>query len=121
MYTLVPRPKNTKVLKNKWVFVIKYKADGSIERFKARLVIKGYEERYGIDYDDVFAPVARFESLRFLMTLAAVMDYEAHQMDVKTAFLNGKMDKEVYMEQYQDTPRKDKRTVCVYFVRACMA
>ena len=113
-WILVPRPTDRKVLKNKWVFVIKHNADGSIERFKARLVIKGYEEVFGIDYDNVFSPVLRFETLRFLLTLGATMDYEIHQMDVKTAFLNGEMDKTIYMEQPPGYVKKGKEDfVCL--------
>ncbi|KAE8907367.1 Retrovirus-related Pol polyprotein from transposon TNT 1-94 [Phytophthora fragariae] len=98
-WELVPRQKNMKVLRNRWVFRVKYKADGEIDRFKARLVIKGFMQVYGIDYLEVYSPVVRLETLRVLLTLAAVWDYEIHQMDVTTAFLNGKIDVEVYMEQ----------------------
>jgi histone deacetylase 1/2 len=113
-WRLVPRPLDRKVLKNKWVFVIKRKADGSIERYKARLVIKGFEEIFGIDYDDIYSPVLRFESLRFFLIFAAVLDYEIHQMDVKTAFLNGEIDKEIYMEQPPGYAKKGEETfVCL--------
>ena len=92
-----------------WVFKIKRHADGSIDRYKARLVAKGYSQLYGIDFTETFAPVVRFSSLRAILAIAAAAVYEIHQistmttllahMDVKTAFLNGDLDEDIYMQQ----------------------
>ena len=98
-FTLVPLPPARKAIGSKWVFKVKRHADGSIDRFKARLVAKGYSQQYGVDFTETFAPVARFSSLRAILAIAAAKDYEVHQMDVKTAFLNGDLDEDIYMEQ----------------------
>src|SRR5262249_703425 len=73
----------------KWIFKRKLNPDGSIARYKARLVAKGYSQQYGIDYEETYAPVAKFTSIRAILSIGASLDLEIHQMDVKTAFLNG--------------------------------
>lgn len=83
----------------KWVFKIKRKADRSISKFKARLVVKAYVQRHGVDYDEVFAPVARIETIRLIIALAASKGWEIHHLDVKTAFLHRELKEEVYVTQ----------------------
>ncbi|GJX97853.1 zinc finger, CCHC-type containing protein [Tanacetum coccineum] len=83
----------------KWIFKRKMKVDGTIDKFKARLVIQGFRQKEGIDYFDTYAPVAHITTIRLLLTLAAIHNLVIHQMDVKTTFLNGDLDKEVYMKQ----------------------
>ena len=73
--------------------------DGKLETFKARLVAKGYTQKEGIDYEEAFSPVAMLMSIRILLSIAATFDYEIWQMDVKTAFLNGSLEEDIYMIQ----------------------
>ena len=83
----------------RWIYKVKYAANGSIEKHKARFVARGFSQVEGIDYDETFAPVARYTSIRTVMAIVADMVWKIHQMDVKTAFLNGILEEEVYIEQ----------------------
>ncbi len=98
-WDLVKLPKGCKTIGSKWVFKLKHGKSGEIERFKCRLVAKGFAQKYGIDYDETFSPVVRFSSIRVLLAYAIQNDMEIHQMDVVTAFLNGNLDETIYMEQ----------------------
>ncbi|KAL0548871.1 hypothetical protein IC582_013348 [Cucumis melo] len=92
-------PNGKKAVGVKWVFKIKRNEKGEVERYKARLVAKGYSQRKDIDYDEVFALVARLETIRLLIALATQNNWKIFQMDVKSAFLNGYLEEEVYLEQ----------------------
>ena len=94
----VARPQNRKVIGCKWVYKMKVGVHGEVVRYKARLVAKGYTQIAGMDYRDTHAPVTRLESLRTLLALAAYEDWEVRQIDVKTAYLYGKLEEEIYME-----------------------
>ena len=98
VWELVDLPPGRKIIGNKWVLKVKRKADGSINRYNARLVVKGYTQREGIDYEDTFSPVVRFFSIYLILSIVAKQDLKLFQMDVKTAFLNGELDEEIYME-----------------------
>ena len=99
VWQLVPRPKNRSIVGTKWVFRNKTDSDGIITRNKARLVAKGYSQQEGIDYDETYAPVARLEAIRMFLAYAAHKKFKVFQMDVKSAFLNGELEEEVYVEQ----------------------
>ncbi|GKA62888.1 zinc finger, CCHC-type containing protein, partial [Tanacetum coccineum] len=98
-WELTDLPHRCKALGCKWVLKRKMKVDGSIDKYKARLVIQGFRQKEGIDFFDTYAPVARISTIRLLLALAAIHDLVIHQMDVKTAFLNGDLDEEIYMKQ----------------------
>lgn len=96
-WKVVRLPKGKRAIGSRWVFKIKRNADGSIERYKGRIVAKGYAQREGIDYTETFAPTARFGALRTVIALAAIEDMELESVDISTAFLNGEIDAEVFM------------------------
>lgn len=91
-------PKDHKAIGLKWVFKVKRDPAGNIVKHKARLVVKGYAQVHGVDYDEVFAPVARMETVRLLLALAAQGEWEVLHMDVKSAFLNGDLKEDVYVQ-----------------------
>jgi hypothetical protein len=99
VWEVVPRPEGKFVVTSKWLFKIKHVADGSIEKYKAIFVAHDFSQKESIDYDETFAPVARYTSIRTIISLASVLGWKLHQMDVKTAFLNGQLEEEVYIEQ----------------------
>ena len=98
-WELVTLPEGKNIVGSKWVFKVKRDANGTVERFKARLVAQGYSQAEGVDYHEVFSPVVRNTSIRTLLALANTCDWEVHQMDVHTAFLQGDLDEEIYMKQ----------------------
>jgi len=98
-WELVKLPKGKKVIGVKWVYKVKHKPNGEIAKYKARLVEKGFLQRKGIDYTEVFAPVARLETIRMIVAAACNIGWSMYQMDVKFAFLNGYLEEEVYTLQ----------------------
>jgi hypothetical protein len=97
VYEEVPRPPDCKIIDSRWTFKLKRGPEGLIEIFKGRVVAKGYTQVEGLDYDETFVPVVKFTSIRTLLALAAHLDLEIHQVNIKTAFLNGKLDKKIYL------------------------
>ena len=97
-WELVYLPRGKTIVSCKWVFTVKYKSNGSLERYKAQLVAKGFIQTYGIDCLETISPVAKLNSIRVLLSLATNLEWSLQQLDVKNAFLNGNLEEEVYMD-----------------------
>ncbi|CAM8877555.1 unnamed protein product [Rhodiola kirilowii] len=101
-WILVDLPLGHKPLGYKWIFRKKMNVDGTIDKLKARLVIQGFRQKYGMDYFDTYASVARISTIRLMIALASIHKFLVHQMDLKTYFLNGDLEEEIYMKQPED-------------------
>jgi hypothetical protein len=101
VWEVVPRSVGKSVVTSRWLYKTKYDVDGSIEKNKARFVARGFSQIEEVNYDETFTPVARYTSIQSIISIAEEMDWRIHQMDVKTAFLNGFIEEEVYIEHSQ--------------------
>ena len=99
VWDVVPRPEGKLVVTSKWIYKIKHVVDVSIEKYKEIFMAWGFSQKEGIDYEETFAPIARYTSIRSVLALATMMKWKIHQMDVKTTFLNGVVEEEGYVEQ----------------------
>ena len=99
VWDVVPRPQGKSVVSSRWLYKVKQVADGSVEKHKVRFVSRGFSHVEGIDYNETFALVARYSSIKSMLALSTQMGWKIHQMDVKTTFLNGKIEEKVYIEQ----------------------
>ncbi|WMV49513.1 hypothetical protein MTR67_042898 [Solanum verrucosum] len=100
-WDMVDTPTNATIIGSRWVYSIKMKADGSLDRYKARLVAQGYRQEYGIDYDEKFAPIAKMTTIRIFLALASIKGWKLHQLDIKNAFMHGDLQEVVYMKTPQ--------------------
>jgi hypothetical protein len=98
-WELVPRQKNINVIGTKWVYKNKMNENGKVIKNKARLVCKGYSQVEGVDYEERFAPMARLEAIRMFLAFSSYRKFKVYHMDVKSTFLNGNLEEEVYIEQ----------------------
>lgn len=113
VWEVVSRPQDRSVVGSRWIYKIKYATNDNVEKYKARFVAKGYAQNEGIDYEETFAPVAKYTSIKTVIYLATQMGWEIHQMDVKTTFLNGVIEEEVYIEQPEGFETREKKShVC---------
>jgi len=99
VWEIVTRPIDNYFFTSKWIYKIKHVVGWSIDKYKARFVASGFAQKEGVDYDETFAPTTRYTTIRSLISLEATMGWNIHQMDLKTTFLNGNIDEEVYIEQ----------------------
>ena len=100
-WRLTPLPTGRKAIKCKWVYALKTKPDGSLKRFKARLVAKGCSQIPGVDFRQTYSPTVKYDSIRLILSLVASKDLEMRQFDIKTAFLHGSIEEEIYMHQVE--------------------
>ena len=118
VWELVKPPPNRKIAGSKWVFKWKIDANGIVERYKARLVAQGCTQKFGLDYEETFSLVIRFESIRFLLAVGAQYKLQLHQMDVSTAFLHGELTEEVYMRQPEGFIESGKENLVYHLQRS---
>lgn len=97
-WDIVLLPPGRTAIATKWIYKVKHNADGSISKLKARLVAKGYQQKQGTDYTETFAPVIKWNTLRTVIAIAAYRGWKVYHLDVKTAFLNGRIDEEIYVK-----------------------
>ncbi|CAL1369837.1 unnamed protein product [Linum trigynum] len=112
-WTLVPRPVDQNVVGSRWVYTVKLNPDGTLERFRARVVAQGFKQEFGIDYEDTFAPVAKMQTVRTVLAVAAMQNWPLVQLDVKNAFLHGDLKETIYMERPPGYTKGDSSTVCL--------
>jgi hypothetical protein len=108
-WDLVELPTGRNPIGRKWVFKKKLNVEGKFEKYKARLVAKGYSQVEGIDFGDIFSSVSNLTSIRFMLSIAAAFDFEVEQMDVKTTFLHGDLEEEIFMKQPKGYVVKGKK------------
>ena len=113
VWEVVPRPKDKSVVSSKWIFKYKHLENGSIEKYKEKFVSREFSQKEGINYENTFAPVARYTSIITILSLESNMKWKLHLMDVKMKFINGLIENEVYVEQLQGFKINDQKThVC---------
>ena len=110
-WELVELPKGQKAIGNKWVYKIKRDGNDQVERYRARLVVKGYAQKEGIDFNEIFSPVVRLTTIRVVLAMCAALDLHLEQLDVKTAFLHGELEEEIYMLQPEGFKEQGKENL----------
>jgi hypothetical protein len=117
---LVPPQQGRNIIDYKWVYKIKRKADGNLDRYKARLVAKSFKQHYGIDYEDTFSPIVKSTTIRIILSVAILEGWHLRQLDVQNAFLHGNLEEDVYMRNLQVMRTKACRIMCANLIRLCM-
>ena len=119
-WEIVPRPVVKSVVDSKWIYKVKQVADGSIEKYKAIFVTRGFSQIEGIDYEETFAPVTRYSSIRTILSLSVKMGWHIHQMDVKTAYLMGSLRKRCTLSSLKDLKSSAASRMCADSKESCM-
>ncbi|KAL5582194.1 hypothetical protein UlMin_014636 [Ulmus minor] len=119
-WTLVPYSSTYNIVGNKWVYKLKRNSYGSIHRYKARLVAKGFHQTPGVDYFETFSPVVKTSTIRIILTLAISKGWNIRQLDINSAFLNGKLQESVYMEQPEGYIDASKPHLCANLTKPSM-
>ena len=118
MWTLVKAPRGIKPIRVKWVYRLKRDQTGAVVKHKAQLLAKGYSQQFRIDYEEIYAPVARFDSIRILIAIAAQLNWSLHHLDVKSAFLNGMIKEDIYVMQPEGYVKKGKESFVLKLTKA---
>jgi hypothetical protein len=113
VWDIVPRPEGKSVVTSKWIYKIKHTTDRSIEKHKEIFVARGFSQVEGIDYEETFSPIARYTSIQMIISLATSMGWRLHQMDVKTTFLNGEIEEDIYIEHQMVSSYMRRSLMCV--------
>lgn len=118
-WVLTPLPEGAKCIGVKWIYKTKFNELGEINKYKARLVAKGYSQKHEIDYTEVYAPISRMDTIRTIINMAAREAWNIYQLDVKSTFLHGVLEEDVYVQQREDMKSKEKKIRSVSFTRPC--
>ena len=110
-YELTKLPKGKRTLRNKWVYKLKLRDAGNPPRYKSRIVVKGFQQKKGVDFDEIFASVLKITSIQTVLSIATSMDLEVEQQDVKTTFLHGHLEEEIYMQQPEGLVKNGKENL----------
>jgi len=117
-WSLTKLPEGKKVLQNKWVYRLKEEPDGS-KRYKARLVVKGFQQRQGIEFTKIFSPIVKMTTIKVILSLVAAENLHLEQLDVKTGFLHGDLEEEIFMTNQKVLKYKAKRILYASFIKGC--
>jgi hypothetical protein len=117
-WKIVPRPVDKSAVGSRWIYKVKQAADGSVEKYKSRFVARGFSHIEGIDYDETFAPIVRYSYIRSILSLSTQMGWRIHHMDVKTVFLNGIIEEELYTKQPEGFENFDRESYVCRLKRA---
>ena len=118
-WKLTDLPAGAKTIGVKWIYKTKLNELGEVDKYKARLVAKGYSQQQGVDFTEIYAPVARMDTVRMIVALAAQRGWTIYQLDVKSAFLHGELSEDVYVDQPKGYEKKGVNIRCINYIKLC--